>query len=132
MAELKDTIVKRLDEIANKLDGIGDTFNNLIETLDNMTENLGGVMEGLTTKIGEYSTMITEKGQEDFEAQKNQLLFFKEQLTKVREGIGTEQLMKMSEALRGILEIFGETKFNPEELQNKISDIKKFVDSKRG
>ncbi|MHA1379380.1 MAG: hypothetical protein ACTSRG_13450 [Candidatus Helarchaeota archaeon] len=131
MAQLTKELTDRLNAISNKLDAISDGFGGLIESIDKMSENIGNLLDELGNKLNEYSVLITNKGQEDFDNSRNQLIAINNQINKIRKGVGTEQLIKINEALHGFLDLFGGSELDPEDLKNKLSDISNYVKSKK-
>ncbi|MHA1298375.1 MAG: hypothetical protein ACTSO9_02910 [Candidatus Helarchaeota archaeon] len=132
MAQLTKDLTERLNQISQKLDSISDNFNNLIESIDKMSSNIGSMMEELSKKIMDYSNLVTSKGQEDFDESRNQLILINDEINKLRKGVGTEQLLKMNNALQGILDIIGGAELNSKDLKQKLAEISKFIESNKG
>ena len=131
MAQLAKDLVDRLNEISQKLDTFTQGLGTLIESINKLGENTQTILTELSSKIENYANIVSTQNQEDFEVSRSQLLSINEQIDKIRKGVGMEQMLKISDSLSGLLDTLGGADFNPIDLKNKLSVIKKFAESKK-
>lgn len=132
MAEITDELVQRLDEISKKLDDVTEGFSKLADAINKLGEITESALNGLVNKIGDYQNMFSERSQENFDKSKSQLALINEEINKIRQGTGAEQLLNLSDSLSGILDLLGGDDFNPDNLKTKILEISKYIESKKG
>jgi len=131
MAQLAKELVDRLNEISQKLDAFTQGLGTLIESINKLDENTQTILTELSSKIENYANIVSTQNQEDFEISRSQLLSINEQIEKIRKGVGMEQMLKISDALSGLLDTLGGASFDPMDLKTKLSEIKKFAESKK-
>ncbi|NVM04713.1 MAG: hypothetical protein HWN67_20500 [Candidatus Helarchaeota archaeon] len=131
MAQLTKELVDRLNEISQKLDIFTEGLVGLVESINKLGGSTDSLLSELSNKIDNYANILSTKSQEDFEVSKSQLISINEQIDKIRKGVGMEQMLKISDSLSGLLDTLGGADFNPVDLKNNLSEIKKYLESKK-
>jgi len=117
---------RKMDEITQKLDTIADIIENLVTITKTMNEQLGENVKKLVETIDKYTDSTNQRSNEDFELTRTCLADVTKEITTLNQATGIEQLMRMNQALNGILALL-EQNIDPNSIQEKLLEITQFI-----
>lgn len=117
---------QKLDEIIMKLEAMGEGIAALMGVLEKTNQGLGENVKQLTETIERYTDTMTERLKEDFEQSRGSIATVTTQINSLKQATGTEQIIRINQALNGILTLLQQT-INPSVIQGQLSEIKQFI-----
>ena len=126
MSDPVQVLGKKLDDVIDRLESMTAGITALINAIQKTNEWLGENVKLLTATIEGYTDTMTQRLEQDFEQSRDQILAVSGAITSLTRVTGTDQIMRINQALTSILSLLQQA-IDPNRIQVQLGEIAQFI-----